>query len=360
MTDTSAFIYSQEYLKYQFGQHHPFTPTRCRQVLDRLERMNVFGHKARLVRPNAATEEQLLLVHTQEYLDFVRKMCEQGAGFLDSGDTPAAHGLFEGACAVVGGSILGADLLAEDLCRHAFNIGGGLHHAKANAASGFCVFNDMAIATRWLQMRHSIKRIAIIDIDGHHGDGTQEILYREPVLKVSSHRIGIFPGTGYTDEIGEGEGRGYSVNIPLPEGTGDEAYLYAFREIVPPLLEWYHPEIILTQFGIDGHRNDPLVGLALTTRTYANVAESLHSLAQKLCEGRLLLFGGGGYDIDATVRSWALVFGIVSETLSETSPAYATLLDKDNTVYKDVRAGARIRETVREVKNKVFAIHGIR
>ncbi len=360
MTGTSAFIYSEEYLKYQFGPHHPFTPTRYRQVLDHLKRMSVFDHKARLVRPNTATEEQLLLVHTQEYIDFVRKMCEQGTGLLDSGDTPATQGLFEGACAIVGGSILGTDLLAKGSYSHAFNIGGGLHHAKANAASGFCVFNDIAIATRWLQMRHNIKRIAVIDIDGHHGDGTQEILYREPVLKVSSHRIGIFPGTGYADEIGEGEGRGYSVNIPLPGGTGDEAYLYAFNEIVPPLLEWFRPEIILTQFGIDGHRNDPLVGLALTTRTYTNVAESLHRLAHNLSEGRLLLFGGGGYNIDATVRSWTLAFGVVSETLPTTSPAYATLLDNDDQANEDLRAGARVRETVREVKKTVFAIHGIR
>ena len=360
MTGTSAFIYSDEYLKYQFGPHHPFTPTRYRQVLDHLERIDVFDHKAKLVSPDLATEEELLLVHTREYINFVKEKCEGGTEFLDFGDTPATRGLFEGACSIVGGSILGADLLAKGSYCHAFNIGGGLHHAKTNAASGFCVFNDIAIATRWLQTKHSLKRIAIIDIDGHHGDGTQEILYREPVLKVSSHRIGIFPGTGYVDEIGEGEGRGYSVNIPLPGGTGDEAYLYAFNEVMLPLVEWFRPEIILAQFGIDGHRSDPLVGLALTTRTYTNVAESLHRLAHRLCEGKLLLFGGGGYNIDATVRSWSLAFGIVSETLPTTSLAYAQLLDKDDPTREDQRAKDRVKEVVREVKKTVFTIHGIR
>ncbi len=360
MTGKSAFIYSKEYLKYQFGPRHPFTPARYGQVLDRLKRMNVFNHKAVLVNPNTATREQLLLVHTQDYLDFVRTTCAQGIGLLDHGDTPAVQGLFEGACTVVGGSTLGAELLAKGLYAHAFNIGGGLHHAKADSASGFCIFNDIAVAIRWLQKRHSIRKIAVIDIDGHHGDGTQEILYHEPVLKVSFHRIGIFPGTGYTDEIGEGEGRGYTVNIPLPGGTGDDAYLYAFGEILPPLLEWFHPEIILVQFGIDGHINDPLVGLALTTRTYTDVAESLHHLAHRLSEGRLLLLGGGGYDMDATVRSWTLAFGIISGTLQETSPAYAQLLDRDNLAYEDLQAGARVRRTVKEVKDTVFAIHGIR
>ena len=359
MTGTSAFVYSDEYLKYQFGSDHPFTPTRCKQVLDCLERMDIFDHKAKLVRPNPATEDQLLLVHTREYLDYVKKMTERNTGFLDLGDTPATRGLFEGACSVVGGSILGADLIANGSYTHAFNVGGGLHHAKANSASGFCVFNDIAVATRWLQGKHKTRRIAIIDIDGHHGDGTQEIFYREPLLKISSQRIGIFPGTGYADEIGEGDGRGYSINIPLPGGTGDEAYLYAYNEIVPPLLEWYRPELILAQFGIDGHISDPLVGLALTTRTYETVAESLHRLAHRLCGGRLLLFGGGGYNLNPTVRSWILLFVIVSETLSKTSSEYTQLLDKEQPS-EDQRAKTRVKEVVKELKKTIFAMHGIR
>ena len=359
MTGTSAFIYSEEYLKYQFGPDHPFTPTRCRQVLDRLQKMNVFNCKAKLVRPNPATEDQLLLVHTREYIDYVKKMSHRNAGFLDQGDTPATQGLFEGACSVVGGSILGAELIANGSYSHAFNVGGGLHHAKANSASGFCVFNDIAIAARWLQLKYETKRIAIIDIDGHHGNGTQDIFYSEPILKISSQRIGIFPGTGYVDEIGEGEGSGYSVNIPLLGGTGDETYLHVYNEIVPPLLEWYRPQIILTQFGIDGHIGDPLVGLALTTRTYEKIAESLHHLAHKLCEGRLLLFGGGGYNLDPTVRSWTLMFLIISEAIPKTSPAYTQLLDKEQP-NEDQRAKRYAKKVVEELRTTIFTMHGIR
>jgi len=359
MTGYSAFIYSNDYLRYQFGPDHPFKPERSRLVLDLLEQMGIFDGVARVAEPDPATENQLLLVHTQRYLDFVRESCERGVGFLDSGDTPATQGLFEGACSVVGGSILGAELLAKKSYNHAFNPGGGLHHAKAGSASGFCVFNDIALAARWLQLKHNYERIAIVDIDGHHGDGTQELFYREPLLKISTHRIGIFPGTGYLDEVGEGEGRGYSVNIPLPGGTGDDAYIYAYDEVVPPLLEWYRPEVIIAQFGADGHIGDPLVGLALTTKTYETVAESLHGLAHRLCEGRLLLLGGGGYCLDPTVRSWALMFTVVSEAVPRASPEYGKLLDR-NLPRGDPKADERVRGVVEEIKRIVFAMHGIR
>jgi len=355
MTGTSSFIHSDEYLKYQFGPSHPFKSIRCKLALEILKDLGAFDDKARVITPILASYDDLLLVHAKEYVEYVRRKSDAGYGLLDLGDTPATKGLFEGACAVVGGSILGAKRVIDGEDAHAFNMGGGLHHAKPDAASGFCVFNDIAIAVRWLQKNRNVQRIAIIDIDGHHGDGTQEIFYDEPILKISSQRIGIFPGTGYVDEIGEGAGEGYSVNIPLLGNTGDAAFLYAYEEIVPPLLKWYRPEIIFCQCGIDGHLGDPLVGLALTTRTYETVARSLHNLAHDLCGGRLLLFGGGGYDVNATARCWALIFSIVSEAVLPSK--YGQLLDKE--VHESQTASSRVRSVVEEIKRTIFKMHGL-
>jgi len=355
MTGESCFIYSEEYLKYQFGPTHAFQPVRGKMTLDILTKEGIFRDKARVVEPEPATIDDLLLAHSREYVEFVKRQTNLGYGFLDSGDTPATKGLFEGSCSVVGGSILGARKVFDGECTHAFNVGGGLHHAKSNAASGFCVFNDIAIAARWLQKNRNVRKIAVIDIDGHHGDGTQSIFYSEPILKISFQRIGIFPQTGYVDEIGEGEGEGYSVNIPLGGSTGDERFLYAYGEIVPPLLRWYKPEIVFFVCGIDGHQGDPLADLSLTSRTYITVAESLHELTHELCGGKLLLLGAGGYLLDVTARCWALIFAAISQTISQ--PKYAHLLDKD--VAETPQNMARIKDTVEEIRQTIFKMHNL-
>ena len=360
MADMSGFIYHEEYLKYQFGFSHPFNPIREKYTLDTLKEIEVIGEKSRVYSPEPATETDLYTVHSNEYVQFIREMCEKGFGYLDSGDTPATKGLYEGACRVVGGSILGAKLIMDGDVDHTFNPGGGLHHAKADKAAGFCVFNDIAIATRYLQRTYGLKRIAILDVDGHHGDGTQQILYREPILKISTHRIGIFPGTGYVSELGTGKGTGYSINIPLQARTGDEAYLYAFKELVPPLLESYKPEIIINQFGVDGHYEDPLVGLGLTTRTYEEVAKTMHSLAHELCEGRLLVLGGGGYDLANTTRCWAIMFATICGGVPENHlKRYRQLFDQFPPPEKDWVL-EMTKSVVEEVKKAISPFHTIR
>lgn len=359
MTAVTAFLYTESYLTYQFGPGHPFQPIREKNSLDLLHELHVFNGKAKHLEPPPATKEDLLTVHTKEYVDYVERMCNEGRGYLDSGDTPATKGLYGGALSVVGGSLYGAKLVLDGEVDCAFNPGGGLHHAKADRASGFCVFNDIAVAIRFLQKNYGLKRIVVIDIDGHHGDGTQELFYDEPILTISTHRTGIFPGTGYVDEIGVGKGKGYSVNIPLPEGTFHEAYLHAFKEVVPPLVEVYEPELIISQFGVDGHYLDPLVGLALTTKTYEEVSRIIHDLSHSFAGGKLLVVGGGGYNVQAVARCWAIMFATISQALPvESEERYNQLFDRDFPV-REKRVFDRVEETVNRLKERVFPLHDL-
>jgi acetoin utilization protein AcuC len=361
MSHATAFIYSDEYLKYDFGPSHPFKPIRERYTYELLRKLGVFNEKAKFYEPKPASIEDLLLVHTKEYIQFVKEKCEKGIGFLDYGDTPALKGVYPGVLARVGGSLCAAKLVMQGKVSHAFNTGGGLHHAVEDRAAGFCVFNDVAITVRKLQKKYGLRRIAVIDIDGHHADGTQKILYREPVLKISLHRYGpfFFPGTGTVDEKGEGLGEGYCVNVPLPEGTYDEAYLYAFREIVPPLIEKYKPEILVNQWGVDGHFEDPLVGLLLTTTAFQEISLILHKLGHDVAGGRLIVLGGGGYVPENVARCWAVMFTTLSEALPKSAVEKGCEIYDKITPKKDELIFKRVKRIVEEVKRIIFPYHGL-
>ena len=194
---------------------------------------------------------------------------------------------------------------------HSFNPSGGLHHAHPERASGFCIFNDPAVVIAHLKSKYHVKRLLYLDIDAHHGDGVMYGYYEDPsVLDIDFHESGrfLFPGTGFPDETGEAEAKGLKFNIPLLPGTGDEAYLAAFRELVPALVKNYRPEIILVQCGADGHLDDRLAHLRLTTYVYSEVVGEMHRLAHELCNGRFLLFGGGGYTLANVPRVWTVAF----------------------------------------------------
>lgn len=355
----TAFLYHDDYLGYNFGLGHPLKPERYKDTFELIKKLGVFDDKVKHYEPGHASEEDLMLVHSQEYVQMIKMQCETGTGYLDYGDTPARKGVYEASCAKVGGSILGADLIMRGEVEHAFNVGGGLHHATRNSAAGFCVFNDVAIAARHLQQRHGLRRIAIVDVDGHHGDGTQWTFYKEPTLTISLHRYGgFYPGTGSVDEIGEGEGKGYSVNVPLPMGTFDEAYLEAFNEIIPPLIEKYRPEILLNQFGVDTHYQDPLVGLSLTTKSYVEISNTLHKLAHEFSDGRYLIFGGGGYEPRNVSRCWTVMFITVAEAELKNEEMYKELLDKDIEA-QNPRILTKVRESIKDVKKIIFPLHGL-
>lgn len=353
MGGAAAFLYNDEFLKYQFGPRHPFQPVRERMTLDTLASLGVFeGEGNRIVSPSPVGRDALEAVHFSSYIDYVREQSERG-GLLDSGDTPASPGLFEGALMVTGATVQGAKGIMNGEFDHAFNPGGGLHHAHPGRASGFCVFHDIAVAIRALQKDHGLSRIAVVDIDGHHGDGTQHIFYDEEILTISLHRYGrgFFPGTGDVDEIGEMEGRGYNINVPFPLGTDDNLLLRAYRSVVLPALRSYQPEMIIHQFGADGHYKDLLVGLGYTTRGYAMVAKLTHDLAHELCDGRYLVVGGGGYDMDATRRAWAIMFCALSEAYSVDCSRVAQLHD-DEMLLSDSETIGAVLDTIEEVEDR--------
>ena len=317
MSGSTGYVYHPDFMLYQFGPEHPFQPGRARWTLDRLTSLGIMdGPRVKVVDPSPVEMKVLNLVHPSEFVAQVERACQRSE-LLDQGDTPGNPGLFRGALLAVGGSVRGAKGIMEGEFQHAFNPAGGLHHARPEQASGFCVFNDLAVTIRYLQDRYGLERIAVVDIDGHHGDGTQSIFYQEEVLTISLHRYGrgFFPGSGGVEERGEGRGRGYNINVPLPMGTDDGHYLEAFRSVVVPALRAYRPQFIIHQFGADAHQGDPLVGLGVSTHGFVTISEITHSLAHELCEGRYLVTGGGGYDLDATCRTWSLMFARMAQGL---------------------------------------------
>lgn len=321
LSGKTVFVYDDAFLSYDFGPSHPLRPVRLRLAAELarstglLEQPNVL-----LAKPRMADTEQVLLFHTRDYVDLVERLSRTGEGLLDLGDTPSFKGCFESSKLYVGGSILAADLLMEKKADHAFNPAGGLHHAHLGAASGFCIFNDPAIVVAYLKHRYQVKKMLYLDVDAHHGDGVMYGFYSDPsLLNIDFHQDGryLFPGTGFPREMGEGQARGLKVNVPLLPRTGDVSYLRAFREIVPRMAKAFGPEVILMQCGADSHFDDRLANLGLTTSCYEQMGEMVHSLAHELCDGRVLLFGGGGYSLSSVARCWTLAFSKLAETQLE-------------------------------------------
>ncbi|MGB0388377.1 MAG: histone deacetylase family protein [Ardenticatenaceae bacterium] len=286
------------------------------------------GLNVHFYRQSVASDAQLGWVHPQAYIDWVRQMDLRGEGFLDKRDTPAYRGVFRRAAVAVGGTLLGVRLIADGVVRYAFNPGGGLHHARADATSGFCVFNDLAIAVRWLMAERGIQRPVVIDVDGHHGDGTQQIFYQEPILTVSLHQYDgrFYPGSGGVNEAGEGAGQGYALNIPLPRRTGTEPYLRALDEVVLPVVRAYNPDFVILQFGADAHWKDRLVSLRLTAQDYGALMTRFIALAnQSAAQGKMMIAGGGGYTPDGVVRSWAIALSVATQQPERTRHLYDDL-----------------------------------
>ena len=339
----AAFICSDELWSRGFGGGHPLKPERLKRTYELLAAYGAFdAPSSHLVAPRPAGREDLLLFHTAEYVDAVARLSrgegapsewrllkEKGGpqahryGFR-SDETPVFPGMYETEGLKVGAGLAGARWVVEGQGRVAFSFAGALHHARPALASGFCVFNDVAVAIRWLA--HQGLRVAYVDIDVHHGDGVQAAFYdTDQVLTISLHQAGIlfYPGTGFPEELGTGAGYGTSINLPFLIYTDEELYLWAFRQVVPPLVRQFAPDVLVTQLGVDTHYRDPLARLMLTTRGYVAVVEELKALAEGA--GRWLAFGGGGYAVDVVPRAWTLAYGVMSGQAfqDELPPAYS-------------------------------------
>lgn len=315
---TTALIWSDDQLRYDFGPDHPLKPMRVHLTVKLIRSCGLVDSDDVLVLPRAAfTTDDVLRLHTEPYVEAVRAVSERpndlagvdfGIGF---GDNPAFAGMHDASLEVCGASVAAARAVWEGQATHAFNPAGGLHHAMRNRASGFCIYNDPAAGIDWL-LDHGVGKIAYVDVDTHHGDGVQAIYYDDPrVLTISLHESGryLFPGTGFPDEIGEGDARGTALNVPLEPGTSGEVWLECFDTVVPDVLDTFAPDVLVTQLGCDTHATDPLAHLALTTNDYSAIAARLHDLAHKHAGGRWVALGGGGYQIVRVVpRAWTIYF----------------------------------------------------
>lgn len=319
MPDSVALIYSQGCLAYDFGPLHPMNPVRLMLTAGLMRATGLVDRPGlEQLEPAPAGDDELELAHDRRYIEAVRRLSAPGlaAGAaalqfgLGSGDNPVFAGMHEASALIAGGSLAGARAIIEGRLAHAFNIAGGLHHAHRARASGFCVYNDAAVAIAWLRRRRGA-RVLYLDFDAHHGDGVQELFYADAgVMTVSFHESGryLFPGSGFIDELGTGEARGTSVNLPLPMGTTGDLFLEAYEALVPPLARAFSPDLIVTQLGCDGHFSDPLTHMALTVSTYRELARRLHRLAHDVTGGRWLALGGGGYQAYTVVpRVWTAV-----------------------------------------------------
>jgi acetoin utilization protein AcuC len=303
-------VYSEAFQQYDFGPTHPLKPTRLKLTFELMKAIGLLSApNVSVTSPREASREELLLFHNDEYLDLVKRMSRMGSGFLDMGDTPAFKGCYEASALATGASLTAVDLVMSGKVTHAMNIAGGLHHAHPDRASGFCIFNDPAISIAYLKKKYGLEKILYLDVDAHHGDGVMYGFYSDPaVLDIDFHEDGhhLFPGTGYTEEIGEGKATGMKINVPVSPFVYDETYLNLFRKIVPTVVRKYRPQMLLLQCGVDSHANDLLAHLQLTTKTYREVVETVHSLSHEVANGHLVVFGGGGYNVANVSRVWTV------------------------------------------------------
>jgi acetoin utilization protein AcuC len=311
----TAYVWDELLTSYRFSDNHPLNPQRLALTHARITSLGLLdGRDVQVIQPRPATDAELLTVHAPEYISAVKRARPDLHYGLGTDDVPVVAGMHDAAAHIVGATLVAAELVMNGTVTRAFNIAGGLHHAHRALASGFCIYNDLAVAIRYMQQRHSA-RVMYIDYDAHHGDGVQQIFYSDPeVLTVSYHESGafIYPGTGFIDEVGEGEGFGYSVNVPLDPHTEDDSFIQVFNDLVPKLADAFHPDVIVLQNGCDSHWLDPLTHLRCTTRTFEAVVRTVCDVADRHCGGRVVATGGGGYAIEEVVpRAWTLVWSLL-------------------------------------------------
>ncbi len=320
----TALIWDSSFGHYSFRPDHPFNPRRLELTVSLVEALGLIDDETHvMVAPRKATDEEILRTHDADFVRAVRAVSQRDADTsagiawgLGSDDTPVFPGVHDAAATVVGGTLRAAELVMDGQADRAFAIAGGLHHAHRAQAAGFCVYNDLAIAIDWIRDTHGA-RVLYIDYDAHHGDGVQELFYSDSdVLTFSIHESGkfLFPGTGFVDELGEGAGYGYSLNLPMEPLTEDDSWLDCYRELLEEAAGLFKPDVIVLQNGCDSHLLDPLSHLRGTTRLVEETMKITCAVADRYCGGRIVATGGGGYAVWRVVpRSWTLVWAALSQ-----------------------------------------------
>lgn len=296
---TIGLLYHPTFLQHDAGAGHPERPERLRAIVEHLKTTDLWAGLAH-VEPEPADERILRLVHPASYIDKIRRACQDGPTALDP-DTVASPGSWEAAVRAVGAVTQAIDQVMAGTLAAAFcAVRPPGHHALADRAMGFCLFNNVAIGARYAQQRHQLRRILIVDWDVHHGNGTQEIFYEDStVLYFSTHQAPFYPGTGMRRETGAGKGQGFSLNCPVTEGSGDEELIRAFEEVLLPAAAKFRPDLVLISAGFDAHRDDPLAGLQVTEAGYARLTALVLHIVKASCPGRLVSVLEGGYHLNA-------------------------------------------------------------
>lgn len=321
MSDSVALVVVEDIArKYDFGATHPLRPERVLLTYENIRALGLVDRdNVSEVPSRSATEAEILAVHDADFVNAVRDIdgglmpVSSGLRYgLGTSDNPIFADMHNASAAVCGASVTAAEIVARGEVEHAFNPAGGLHHARRDEASGFCIYDDPAVAIAKVLQIHPDWRVMYVDVDVHHGDGVQWIFYEDPrVLTLSLHQSGtyLYPGTGFEDEIGTGAARGTAANVPLMPYTGNDDYLWALETTLNGLAESFRPHLILTQLGADTHFGDPLANLGLTLDAYPRMAKILHDAAHSWAGNRWVATGGGGYQFDTVVPAvWTVHF----------------------------------------------------
>ena len=300
----TGFVYHPAYLEHEMGSGHPESPTRLKAIIRRLESTGMLNRLIQ-IEPAPAADDWLLQVHTASYLESLRAHAPaKGRVSLDP-DTSMSPGTLAAAYLAAGGALVGADAIMAGRVAHVFcAVRPPGHHAERDRAMGFCFFNNVAVAARYLQRRHGIEKVLIVDWDVHHGNGTQHSFYDDSsILFFSTHQFPHYPGTGRASETGAGKGEGSTFNVPLPAGKGDKDYQDVFERILVPAADAFKPDFVIVSAGFDAHRDDPLASMGVTEEGYARLTGIVAGIARRHCSGRLLSCLEGGYHLPALAAS---------------------------------------------------------
>ena len=302
----TGFVYDDIFLKHEVMPGHPERPERLMAILEMLDETGL-GAELRRIAPREATVEDVARVHEPHYIDFVRRAVEAGERVLDMGDTCIGPHSYTAALMAAGAVPAAIDAIVAGEVRNAFcAVRPPGHHAEAAHAMGFCLFNNVGIGARYAQATKNLENVLIVDWDVHHGNGTQHVFWEDDtVLYVSTHQSPHYPGTGRADETGSGRGKGFTLNMPMPPGSGDAEFIAAFNEKLVPRADEFRPDLVLISAGFDAHTHDPLSGLALSSSCYGELTRIVRGIAERHAGGRLVSVLEGGYELRALKESVA-------------------------------------------------------